>query len=101
MSKKIESIQYNAALAITSAIKDTSQAKLYNELGFESLKFRGWLRKLCIFCKIKITGLPEYLFNVILQSSHQYNTQSSEDVKAFYCRTDIFKYSYFPSTILK
>ena len=33
-------IQYNAALVITGAIKGTSQSKLYNKLGFESLKFR-------------------------------------------------------------
>ena len=41
---KIERIQYNAALAITGAIKGTSQTKLYKELGLESLKFRGWFR---------------------------------------------------------
>ena len=37
---KIEQIQYNAALAITGAIRGTSQTKLYNELGLESLKSR-------------------------------------------------------------
>ena len=37
---KIEHIQYNAALAITGAIKGTSQTKLYKDLGLESLKFR-------------------------------------------------------------
>ena len=37
---KIESIQYKAALAIRGVIRGTSQMKLYNELGFESLKFR-------------------------------------------------------------
>ena len=36
----IEKVQYNAALAITGAIKGTSQLKIYNELGTESLKFR-------------------------------------------------------------
>ena len=45
--QKIERIQYKAALAITDAIKGTSQNKLYSELGFESLKFRRWFRKLC------------------------------------------------------
>ena len=40
LNQKIERIQYNAALAITGAIKRTSQSKLYNKLGFESLKFR-------------------------------------------------------------
>ena len=35
-----EKVQYNAALAITEAIKGTSQLKIYNKLGIESLKFR-------------------------------------------------------------
>ena len=65
--QKIETVQYNAALAITGAIKGTSQIKLYNELGLESLEFRRWFRKLCLFYKIKKTGLPEYLFNMIPQ----------------------------------
>ena len=48
-TQKIEIIQYNAALAITGAIKETSHNKLYSKLGFESLKFRHWFRKLCTF----------------------------------------------------
>ena len=36
----IESIQYNAALAITGAVGGTSREKLYQELGFESLQQR-------------------------------------------------------------
>ena len=46
LCQKIESAQYNATLTITSAIKGTSQMKLYNELGLEYLKFRRWFRKL-------------------------------------------------------
>ena len=38
--QRLESIQYNAALAITGAIKGTSKEKLYQELGFESLQSR-------------------------------------------------------------
>ena len=33
LSEKIESIQYNATLAITGAIRGTSREKLYQELG--------------------------------------------------------------------
>ena len=47
--KKLESAQYNAVLAITRAIKGTSQVKLYKELGLESLKLRRKLRRLCTF----------------------------------------------------
>ena len=39
-------IEYNAVLAITGAIRGTSQTKLYHELGLQSLKFRRWMRRL-------------------------------------------------------
>ena len=45
--KKLESVQYNAALAITGTIKGTSQGKLYKEVGLELLKLRRKLRFLC------------------------------------------------------
>ena len=40
LCSKLESVQYNAALGITGAIRGTSQTKLYVELGLESLKAR-------------------------------------------------------------
>ena len=49
LTNKIESVQYNAALAITGTIRGTSKEKLYQELGFKSLKDRRslrWLRYL-------------------------------------------------------
>ena len=45
LANKVESVQYNRTLAITGAIKGTSIEKLYQELGFESLKVRRWLRR--------------------------------------------------------
>ena len=54
LSEKIESIQYNAALAITGAIRGSSKEKLYQELGLESLKDRRWMRKLCYSHKIVV-----------------------------------------------
>ena len=62
---KIERVQYNAALAITGAIRGTSQTKLHHKLSLESLKFRRWMRRLCMFCKIKTLKLPESLYNLI------------------------------------
>ena len=35
--RKLDSIQYNAALAITGAMRGTSKEKLYNRLGLETL----------------------------------------------------------------
>ena len=39
---KLESVQHNAALAITEAIRGSSREKLYEELGLESWKSRRW-----------------------------------------------------------
>ena len=50
--EKLESIQYNASLAITGAIRGTSRDKLYQELGLESLKNRRWYRKITTLYKI-------------------------------------------------
>ena len=57
---KLESIQYNAALAITGAIRGTSKTKLYKELGLEFLKSRRWFRQLCTFYKIRTYNIPLY-----------------------------------------
>ena len=35
---KLKSVQYNAALAITGAIRGSTMGKLYQDLGLESLK---------------------------------------------------------------
>ena len=47
-AKKIESVQYNAALAIIGAIKGSSRKKLYQELGLEYLYRRRCARRLCL-----------------------------------------------------
>ena len=62
---KLESIQYNACLAITGAIRGTSKEKLYQELGLESLQLRRWYRKLGIFYQIFKNKSPQYLFKLI------------------------------------
>ena len=38
--EKLESVQYNAALAITGAIQGTSNENIFQELGLELLKSR-------------------------------------------------------------
>ena len=97
----IERVQYNAALAVTGAIKGTSQLKLYKELGFESLKFRRWFRHLCFLYKLRTTQLPKYLYDLIPKGSCTYNTRNQDKIEIYYCRTDLFKYSFFPYTIVE
>ena len=92
--QKIESIQYQAALAITGAIHGTSQAKLYKELGIKSMKLRQWFWHLCYFFKIKSSGLPQYLNDLIPKSSLRYSTCFSP-LPNFKVRTKPF----FPYTV--
>ena len=49
---KLESVQYNALLAITGAIRGSSRQNLYQKLGIESLKSRRWYQTLCFFFKL-------------------------------------------------
>ena len=63
--QKLESIQYNAALAITGVIRGSSRGKLYQELGLESLQQQRWFRKLCYFFKITKNQSPKYLIDSI------------------------------------
>ena len=76
--QKIESLQYNAALAITGAIRGTSREKNYQELVLESLQQRRWYRKLCLFFKVYKNQCPKYLFDIIPQSNCQYRTRNAQ-----------------------
>ena len=48
---KVESVQYNAYLAETGAMRGTSKEKLYQEIGLKSLQLGHWRRKLGMFYK--------------------------------------------------
>ena len=59
------------------------------------------MRCLCVFYKIKTRGYLEYLYKLIPAKSSSYNTHNSDLIETYYCRTDIFKYSFFPYTIVE
>ena len=63
--QKIESLQNNAALAITGVISGTSREKVCQELRLESLQQRHWYRKLCLFFKIYKNQCTKYPFDII------------------------------------
>ena len=64
-SKKIESVEYYAALAITGAIKGSSREKLYRELRLEYLYRRRWARRLCLLYKVFATVQPSYIYDLL------------------------------------
>ena len=96
-NSRIESVQYNAALAITGCIRGTSREKVYNELGLMSLYDHSTFHRLVFFYKIKHNILPDYL-RLWIPDEHE---QTIYFLKArrknnFYTRTKKFQYSFFP-----
>ena len=101
--KNLESSQYNAAIAITGAIRGTSSKKLFQELDLESLQLRRWLRKLCLFYKLFPKKSPSYLFQLIPPNNKVYATRSSQSNKilSFKTRHKFFRDSIFPAVIFE
>ena len=94
--QNIESIQYNAASAITGAVRGTSREKLYQELGFESIQQRRWYRKLCCLFKIINNQSPRYLFQLIPSLNTKYFSRNSENIPQLRKKHDFFRNSFSP-----
>ena len=79
----LESIQYNATLAITVAIKGTSKEKFYNDLGLEYLRDRPWIRRRCLFHRISNLHSPKYLYDIIPPATRSYTTINNKNIPSF------------------
>ena len=92
---KLESIQYNAALAITGAIKGTSKERLFGELGFESLSKRRWYRRMCMFWKIVNNTAPLYLTKLLPNKQYSRNPSQQNLYYSFSRNTNYYAKSFF------
>ena len=99
--QKVETIQYNAALAITSPIRGSSREKLYQELGLQTLQQRRWYGKLCCFYKILKSQSPKYLYSIIPIHNMPYRTRQCNKIPAINVKYDFFKNTLFPSTTME
>ena len=64
-TKRVESTQYSAALAVSRALRGTNTDKIYEELGWEIRYYRKWYRRLSHFYKLQSDQRPLYLYNEI------------------------------------
>ena len=96
LTNKIESVQYDVALAITGAIR-TSREKLCQELGFQSLKVRTWLKRFCCLYKVVNKKQPPHLSDLILP--FQRSLRNKGCIYESFCRTASFKNSFLPYAI--
>ena len=99
--EKLESFQYNACLALTGAIRGTSKEKIYQELGLESLRYRRWYRKLCLFYKILENKNPKYLFSLIPTRRSLSSARNIHNIPLVNTKHNFFKNSFFLSTIIE
>ena len=97
-SNQTESVQYNASLLIKGAIKGFSCVKLYQEFGFEYLKQRRWMRRLCLLYKFLSTEQPSHIHDLLPQMRNSHRRPNTCHV--FPCRTEYFKNSFFLHVII-
>ena len=97
---KLESLQYQAGLAVTGMWQGTSRDRVYEELGWESLHLRRWFRRLTVFYKIINNLTPQYLREPVPSPrNHLYGTSNTNDLYPIRCRTQRFQNSFFPDAV--
>ena len=97
--QKMESIQYNVALATEGNIRGSSGEKLYQELGLKSFKQQRWYKKLCYIFKLSKNKSSKNLFNDIPNIRSTYRTRNIDIFPQFSVRHIFFRNSYFPSNV--
>ena len=99
-TKRLESIQYSAALAVSGAWRRTNTDKIYQELGWEILYYRRWYRRLCHFYKLQNDQRPLYLYNEIPQErTFSYNLRRPNVFEPSAKSTDRFTHTYFQNCV--
>ena len=104
---KIESVQIQAAYAVSGAWKGTSTTKVYEELGWEWLSQRRWYRRMSVFFKIINNLSPKYLTELITYPDPPWISvygreppnANTNTLTPFSSRTSKFQSSFFPSCV--
>lgn len=104
---KFESVQTQAAYAVSGAWKGTSTKKVYRELGWEWLTQRRWYRRMALFYKIVNKISPKYLTDCITYPDppwisvygRQLPNVNPHILTPFTPRTEKFHHSFFPSCV--
>ena len=98
--KKLYSIQYNAALAVTGAIWGINTVKFYQELDLESLQNRHTLRRSGLFYKIHKDQFPLHLFNFIpAKTPSNYPLINVKEIPLLKVKQRFLENSFFPATV--
>ena len=97
---ELDKIQNEAARIATGATKLISIAKLYEEVGWESLETRRLNRCLTNFYKLYHGLSPSYLSSLIpVPLENPFRLRNADDVRTIRCRTNLYHESFLPSSI--
>ena len=100
MTKTLERIQYSAALALSGKGRGTNIDRLYEELGWESLYYRRWYRRLCHFFKVTMNQSLTYFYQLVPPSrSVKYTLRGANVYESNAERTNRFASTYFQNCI--
>ena len=98
--QKMETIQYNAALAITGAIRGSSREKTLPRIRFRDTSTATLAYKTLLFYKILKPQSLKYLYSIIPIHIMSYRTRQCNKISAINVKHDFFKNILFPSTII-
>ena len=97
-TKRLESVQYSATLAVSGAWKGTYMDRLYEELGWEPLYYRRWQIKTSdALLQVVNSQTSPYLVQYIPEQRHNpYNLRHCNIYPIMSARTECFSHTYFP-----
>ena len=99
---QLECLQKRAGRIVSGAIRGSSTAEIYQELGWDSLEERRNQHKLLFLHKIIHGNTPQYLSELLpsqVGEVSRYPLRNDNDYVTFQTRTGIFYRSFFPSTV--
>ena len=100
ITKKLEQVQYTAALAVTGAWRGTSRQRLYEELSWQALYDRRLYGRSNHFSSLRKSRLPEYLFNEFPQERQlQYDLRNPNTYDQPVATTVRFSDTYFQNAL--
>jgi len=101
LKSDLENIQIRASHIVTGAKRYSSHTLLYKETGWSPLHIRRQIHKLNLMQQIVHNKAPDYLTQILPQLNITRITRQTNKhiLGQFQCRTEMFRRSFFPSTI--
>ena len=102
LADELEKLNLDAIRTIIGAVRGTSHIKLYTESGILPLKERRRRHKLILFYKMTRQMTPNYITSCLpplVSDINPYHRRNPLQRYGPRCRTELYKQSFFPSTV--